>query len=197
MGDCRQYFLSEEWPCEFDALFARARTIIFEPGTTLRISHAHTEQLIIEQLIIEPLRLTYCIRHGKEIIFKQINGSNFLKNLDRNLAKWGLRLDPLYNINYHKDIRDYINEGYAKTPVQILFDPVNISNPLICICYIPLFLINCDNGCNNGNNSRCFNHTLVICNSLNCDKVFHFGWIENLLHDAEAINNYYDIRNTY
>ena len=37
---------------------------------TLRISRtfgARTEQLILEKLLLEQLRLTYCIPHGKEI----------------------------------------------------------------------------------------------------------------------------------
>mmetsp|Transcript_7553 Transcript_7553/g.9624 ORF Transcript_7553/g.9624 Transcript_7553/m.9624 type:complete len:212 (+) Transcript_7553:452-1087(+) len=102
----------------------------------------------------------------------------------------GSRNNNVYNINYHQDRTDYSNEGHAATPAQLLFDdPVDSSNPRICICDTPSFPINCANGCNNDNNSRYVKHTLVTYNSVNCEKVSHFGCIANLLHDANAINN--------
>ena len=69
----------------------------------------------------------------------------------------------------------YSNEGHAATPAHIFPDPVDSSNQRIFICDMPSFPVNCANGCNNYNNFRCVNHTIVTCNFVNCDKVFHFG----------------------
>ena len=53
----------------FQRTYGRSSTIIFDPGTNLRIARtfcARTEQLIPEQLILEELRLIYCIPLEKE-----------------------------------------------------------------------------------------------------------------------------------
>ena len=47
------------------------------------------------------------------------------------------RNNNAYNINYHQEILDHINEGDAATPAQIFPDPVDSSNPCICICDMP------------------------------------------------------------
>ena len=80
---------------------------------------------------------------------------------------------------------------------MFLFDPFDSSNPRLCICDTTPFPINFPNGCNNDNNYRCFNHNIVTCNSVKCDKVFNFVCIGNPLHDAKTINIDDDIRNTY